>query len=183
MDTYALKTGDGFHFVTASNGGGMGGTFALATDRTQAGAWESFTIVVVDMYTRAIAIEAANGNYLSAVTRAASPANRPSRRIAFRLEPGRSSRSSRSPAGECASDFQREVRHRRQCGRHERERPHPHGRQADRAMGTVHDCAGARLEVRCFRGARRGWPPEPAPARRAVRGGVRPRSVNEGPRA
>jgi hypothetical protein len=49
---FALQTSDGKHYVTAVNGGGVGGTNDAAcpihTDATQAGAWEVFTLLVND---------------------------------------------------------------------------------------------------------------------------------------
>jgi hypothetical protein len=66
-----LKTADG-HFVTAVNGGGLGGpndgpqAVALHTDATTAGPWEQFTIEWLDANEH-FALKTVNGNYVTAI--------------------------------------------------------------------------------------------------------------------
>jgi len=78
--SFALKTADGIHFVTAANGGGIGNasvqfpnrdpgnTFPLHTDAVNASAWEEFTLHINSSTSPWTAqIQASNGDYLSAV--------------------------------------------------------------------------------------------------------------------
>ena len=76
-EKFALRTGDDIHFVTASNGGGIGGNFTLNTDRGQIGPWELFTIVLLDAHTDAVAIQTASGTFLSAVNAGGMGGNAP----------------------------------------------------------------------------------------------------------
>ncbi len=61
---YAIRTVGG-RYLTAVNGGGVGGANALHTDATQIQAWERFTLVPLggDRF----AIQTVNGRYLTAV--------------------------------------------------------------------------------------------------------------------
>lgn len=64
---FALKTADGTHYVTAVNGGGVGGpndaTCPIHTDGRTLGPWEMLTLHIEG---DSVSIETANGNFLTA---------------------------------------------------------------------------------------------------------------------
>jgi hypothetical protein len=68
--TITFKTNDG-HFVTAVNGGNIGGPnanpFQLHTDATAAGQWEQFTFVNIS--NTSCALKTSDGHFVSAVNR------------------------------------------------------------------------------------------------------------------
>jgi len=76
---WALRTGDEQHFVTAVNGGGLGGpdsghgVVALHTDATTATEWETFELVILtggpEIYApnTTFALKTFSGNYVTAV--------------------------------------------------------------------------------------------------------------------
>ena len=68
--TFALRTVNG-NYVTAVNGGGMGGpnesTCPFHTDATHGSAWEEFTVVPVSRPEGTVALRTVNGNYVTAV--------------------------------------------------------------------------------------------------------------------
>jgi hypothetical protein len=69
---FALQTSDGVNYLTAINGGGVGGpnntTCPIHTDQTKAGPWEKFSLNV-DSTTNppTVQIQTENGDYLTAV--------------------------------------------------------------------------------------------------------------------
>ncbi len=68
----ALRTQNG-HFLTAVNGGGIGGPdsgpgqTALHTDATKIGAWEEFTLVWVNRNQCKFALNTSNNNFVTAI--------------------------------------------------------------------------------------------------------------------
>jgi hypothetical protein len=62
----AIQTSSG-NFVTAVNGGGIGGTNPIDTDRTQANSWETFTVVWLDPAFTKFALRTQSGNFVTAV--------------------------------------------------------------------------------------------------------------------
>ncbi len=69
-DQLAIKTPDGAHYLTAVNGGGIGGpndaTCPVHTDATVVGPWEQL-ILNHDEATNTATLETTNGHFLTAV--------------------------------------------------------------------------------------------------------------------
>lgn len=68
---FALQCPNGVNYVTAVNGGGMGGpndgTCPIHTDAAQIGPWETLTLEWLDANKQKVAIKTSSGYYLSAV--------------------------------------------------------------------------------------------------------------------
>jgi hypothetical protein len=68
----AIRTVNG-HFLTAVNGGGLGGpdagpgSVALHSDAVNGGPWETFRVIWLDPYRRQFALRTINGRYVTAV--------------------------------------------------------------------------------------------------------------------
>ena len=68
LPSIAIRTYSG-NYITAVNNGGMQGSSGdvIATNRTQVGSWEKFTLVPLDASNNTFALQTMTGNYVTAV--------------------------------------------------------------------------------------------------------------------